>query len=136
MKTVIVSGVSGSGKSVAYKTFENLGYHCMDNVPVQMLSYYQSYFQQYKNDFDKVVSVVDARDTNGINTLPDPEIQKWKKHDQSIEILFLDARDHVLIQRYSETRHRHPLSPKGSIEMVSPKNVNFCNPFEILPHCI
>lgn len=115
MKTIIVSGISGSGKSLAYKTFEDLGYHCMDNVPVQMLSHYQKYFKEHDQDFDRVALVVDARDASSIKELPE-EIQKWKTEDQGIEILFLDAQDHILIQRYSETRHRHPLSQKGSIE--------------------
>ncbi|MCB0272320.1 MAG: RNase adapter RapZ [Bdellovibrionales bacterium] len=115
MKTLIISGMSGSGKSLAYKTFEDIGFYCMDNVPVEMLPHYQTYFEKHQNQFDKVALVVDGRDTKSIKMLP-TQINTWKEKDQGIEVLFFDAHDPVLINRYSETRHRHPLSPKGSIE--------------------
>jgi UPF0042 nucleotide-binding protein len=114
MQVLIISGVSGSGKSQAVKIFEDLGYYCVDNLPVPLLSNFFDLMGQSFGEFSKIALVIDARDKDGISELPN-EIQKNLLRGKNVNLLFLDANTNVLIRRYSETRHKHPLSPTGSV---------------------
>ena len=114
MQVLIISGVSGSGKSQATKIFEDLGYYCVDNLPVPLLSNFFDVMGQSFGEFSKIALVIDARDKEGIAELPN-EIQKNLLRGKNVNLLFLDANNDVLIRRYSETRHKHPLSPTGSV---------------------
>ena len=106
MKLVIVSGRSGSGKSVALRVLEDLGYYCVDNLPLQMM---ESLLAQLKGSNDLVAISVDVRN------MPTQDIQLDKQFanlPNDIELLsfFLNSSDEVLLKRYSETRRLHPLS--------------------------
>lgn len=114
MQVLIISGVSGSGKSLANKVFEDLGYYCVDNLPVPLLSNFFDLMGQSFGEFTKVALVIDARDKEYISDLPN-EIQKNLLRGKNVSLLFLDANNDVLARRYGESRHRHPLSPTGSV---------------------
>ena len=106
MKLVLVSGRSGSGKSVALRVLEDLGYYCVDNLPLQMM---ESLLEQLKGRNDLVAISVDVRN------MPSEEIQLEKQlaklpKDTEILSFFLNSSDSVLLKRYSETRRLHPLS--------------------------
>ncbi|QYJ81951.1 MULTISPECIES: RNase adapter RapZ [Shewanella] len=106
MKLVLVSGRSGSGKSVALRVLEDLGYYCVDNLPLQMM---ESLLEQLKGRSDLVAISVDVRN------MPSEEIQLEKQlaklpKDTEILSFFLNSSDNVLLKRYSETRRLHPLS--------------------------
>lgn len=110
---IIVSGMSGAGKSQALKAFEDLGYYCVDNLlPQLIIEVAKTVGSGSMQDFNKVALVVDSRGGEffkGIYSILD----LLKLNNISFRILFLDARDDVLINRYKETRRYHPLSPKG-----------------------
>jgi UPF0042 nucleotide-binding protein len=114
LQVLIISGVSGSGKSLANKVFEDLGYYCVDNLPVPLLTNFFDLMGHSFGEFTKVALVIDARDKEYISDLPN-EIQKNLLRGKNVSLLFLDAINDVLIRRYSTTRHKHPLSPTGSV---------------------
>lgn len=111
MKLIIITGLSGSGKSVALNTLEDLGYYCIDNLPAFMLPSLAEGFTKSNNERFQLTAVgIDARDPtaklDSISTL----LQPLKEQGISYEIIFLEAQDETLIKRFSETRRRHPLS--------------------------
>lgn len=105
MQLIIMSGRSGSGKSVALKVLEDLGYYCVDNMPVTLIPQFIS-TQQHS---DKVAVSIDIRN---LPTTPDEITQVLDSFDQEIDLslFFLEADEHELIKRFSETRRLHPLS--------------------------
>ena len=114
MRLIIVSGLSGSGKSVALHVLEDLGYYCIDNLPAALL---KSLLDELTSDddsiIDRVAVGVDARNPErDIEALPDV-VEELRKNGVQTEILFLQASDDVLLKRYSESRRRHPLSDRG-----------------------
>lgn len=116
MKFVIVTGMSGSGKTVALKIFEDIGYECVDNLPVELLPK----FIELSETSDKVVRDValgiDIRRGAGLVTMPDV-LDMLKTKGIDYKILFLDAGDEVLIKRYKETRRLHPLAKHENLEV-------------------
>jgi RNase adapter protein RapZ len=109
----VISGLSGSGKSCAVKTLEDLGYYCVDNLPVPVLKQFLELTRQSAEEIGKLALVIDARDKRHIGELP-AILKKVAKDGFNVELLFLEASDEVLSRRFSETRHRHHLSPSGS----------------------
>jgi len=105
MKLIVVSGRSGSGKSVALRVLEDLGYYCVDNIPVNLLP---ALTHTVINDYDNVAVSLDVR-----NLPADPsdvsEILDYLPNSVELSILYLDANDDDLIRRFSETRRLHPL---------------------------
>jgi UPF0042 nucleotide-binding protein len=115
MRLIIVSGLSGSGKSVALHVLEDLGYYCVDNLPAALLN---SVVEEVRSDGDqteKLLAVgVDARNRpKDLDSLP-KLISALRESGVQTELLFLQAGDDVLKKRYSETRRRHPLAKPGS----------------------
>ena len=110
---IIVSGMSGAGKSQALKAFEDLGYYCVDNLLPQLIPEAAKTLDSASlQEFNKAALVVDSRGGeffNGIFSVLD----LLKLNGIDYKLLFLDARDDILINRYKETRRSHPLSPKG-----------------------
>jgi UPF0042 nucleotide-binding protein len=103
----LISGLSGSGKSVALKALEDSGYYCVDNLPAELLHVLTNNLKQA--GVKKVAVSVDVR--SGFNVLLLPlYIDKLKKQDVDVHVLFLDAKDDTLVKRFSETRRLHPLS--------------------------
>jgi len=114
MRLIIVSGLSGSGKSVALHVLEDLGYYCIDNLPVALL---KSAIDEVTADPDAARSLlavgVDARNQQqNFNLLPQL-IEELRQQGKEAEILFLQADDDILLKRFSETRRPHPLDERG-----------------------
>lgn len=110
---VIVTGISGAGKASALKTFEDLGFHCVDNLPLELLPDFASLVSS-SVEVARAAIVVDVREGATLDRLP--EILKSLKRLLSTRVVYLDAQDAVLVRRYSETRRPHPL---GRSETVS-----------------
>ncbi len=115
MRLVMVTGMSGAGKSSAMKMLEDAGYYCVDNLPVQLISTFTHLISESKGDIDKAVMGIDIRNEQYFDAL-DSELDKLKKMGVTCEILFLESSDEVLIKRYKETRRQHPLSGGGRVD--------------------
>jgi UPF0042 nucleotide-binding protein len=109
---VIVTGISGAGKASALKAFEDLGYHAVDNLPLELLTEFAELVGKSR-EIERAVIVVDVREGQTLDRLPD--ILKRVRQVLPTRVLFLDAQDGVLVRRYSETRRPHPL---GGLETV------------------
>ena len=107
MQVVLISGLSGSGKSIALNVLEDSGYYCVDNLPAPLLSHLVGHLRAEEHEL--VAVAVDMRGGSSIAALP-PQLRKLEAEGVTLRFVFLDARDDVLIQRFSETRRRHPLA--------------------------
>lgn len=114
MEFLVITGMSGAGKSQAMKVMEDKGYYCMDNLPPALLSKFAELCNESIKPIDKVAVVVDIRGGEFFASLF-KSLEKLASMDISYKILFLDASDDVLIKRYKELRRPHPLKPEGSI---------------------
>lgn len=115
MRFVIVSGMSGAGKSTTLKTLEDIGYFCVDNLPIQLIKRFAEIAHDKDTEVDNVAIGVDIRSGEALEQL-DAYLKELKTEGFEFEILFLDASDDVLIKRYKETRRNHPLSRGGRVE--------------------
>ena len=113
MEIVIVSGLSGSGKSQAANALEDLGYYCIDNMPPKLINNFIDIAAEENTELEKAAFVIDAR---GGALLDDVKNVLADLQEKEIphKIVFLEASDKILIQRYSETRRNHPLASAGS----------------------
>ena len=111
-RVVLVTGLSGSGKSTAAKVFEDLGYFCVDNTPPVLLPKIIDLVSEARGEGAKVALVADVR---GREFLPDfaRVIEDLRRKGHGVRVLFLDADDEVLMRRFSETRRKHPLAGLG-----------------------
>ncbi len=107
---VIVTGISGSGKASALKAFEDLGFHAVDNLPLELLPDFAALVEK-SAEIQSAAIVVDVREGQTLDRLP--EILKGVKKLLNTRVVFLDAQDAVLVRRYSETRRPHPLGRQG-----------------------
>ncbi len=108
MKLVLISGLSGSGKTVALHVLEDAGYYCVDNLPSMLLP---QLVQQLRDEgYDRAAVAIDMRGGASIGALPVQLENLRQGGDIEVSLVFLDSRDDVLIQRFSETRRRHPLA--------------------------
>lgn len=114
MKFVIITGMSGAGKSLAMKHMEDMGFFCIDNLPPALMGKFIKVSVVGESKFSKVALVIDIRGGNMLDGLL-PCLKVLKKDGIPYEILFLDASDDVLIKRYKETRRIHPLSVNGML---------------------
>jgi UPF0042 nucleotide-binding protein len=111
-KLVIVTGISGAGKASALKAFEDLGYHAVDNLPLELLPDFAVLVEK-STEINKAAIVVDIREGQTLDRLP--EIIKGVKKLLNTRMVFLDAQDAVLVRRYSETRRPHPLGRSETV---------------------
>ena len=110
MRLVIVSGLSGSGKSVALNVLEDAGFYCIDNIPVGLLrSFVKEIEPRQDADYDQVGVGLDARNLPDVAQLPGL-IDELRESGSGCEVVFLQASDDVLLSRFSETRRKHPLT--------------------------
>ena len=110
MRFVIVTGLSGAGKTQATRSLEDLGYFCVDNLPPTLISKFAEACMQSGGNIEKVALVIDIRGGVFFDDFFDT-LNYLKRNEFKYEILFLDASDEVLIKRFKETRRSHPLSP-------------------------
>ncbi len=107
MKLFIFTGLSGSGKSVALRTLEDLGFYCIDNLPIQLLD--ACIETLMKQGYSNVAISLDIRNRSFLGVLPE-EVRNVSNQGVEVKIVFLDASNETLLRRYSETRRPHPLS--------------------------
>lgn len=106
MQLFLISGLSGSGKSVALKALEDSGYYCVDNLPAALLPVLMENLHQTGNT--RIAVSIDVRSGDSVKQLPH-YIERLKQQDIDVHLLFLDAQTDTLVKRFSETRRRHPL---------------------------
>lgn len=114
MRFVIVTGLSGAGKTQATRTLEDLGYFCVDNLPPKLIPKFAEACMQSGGSIEKVALVIDIRGGVFFDDFFE-SIKYLKDNEFEYEILFLEATDEVLIKRFKETRRSHPLSPDGRV---------------------
>ncbi|QUH18717.1 RNase adapter RapZ [Alkaliphilus sp. B6464] len=114
MRFVIITGLSGAGKSQAVKYLEDFGFYCIDNLPPTLIPKFAELCHQSQGALDKVALVIDIRGGMFFDDLF-TSLESLEALGYKYEILFLDASDNALIKRFKETRRNHPLSGDGSI---------------------
>lgn len=116
MKLVIVTGMSGAGKTVALKMMEDMGYYCVDNLPIPLIEKFAELALGSNQGLSNQVALgIDIRSGQELPLL-DKILEQWRADGIPFEILFLDASDEVLLKRYKETRRNHPLAGAGRID--------------------
>lgn len=115
MRFVVVTGMSGGGKSTALKMLEDTGFYCVDNLPVSLLEKFIELIAMPDSEITKVALGLDVRAGHSFAGVTDI-LYKQKEKGYELEILFMDAQDKALVKRYKETRRVHPLVPEGRIE--------------------
>lgn len=114
MRFVIVTGLSGAGKTQAIRCLEDLGYFCVDNLPPTLIKKFAEACFQTEGKIDRVALVIDIRGGEFFDNLFQ-NLKEIQKCGYDYEILYLDASDEILIKRYKESRRKHPLAPQGRI---------------------
>lgn len=114
-KLVVITGMSGAGKTVAIQSLEDIGYFCIDNLPPLLLPKFAELFKQANGSLQKVAIVVDLRGRAFFSTLLEALQALAEEDGIRAHILFLDADDQTLVRRYKETRRRHPLNTEGTL---------------------
>ena len=115
MRFVVVTGMSGGGRSTALKVLEDSGFYCVDNLPVSLIDKFVELLSGQGEEINKVALGLDVRSGQSFEDASNV-LQKLKDEGHQLEILFMDADDHALIKRYKETRRAHPLAIDGRIE--------------------
>ncbi len=115
MELVIITGMSGAGRSQAMKVLEDFGYYCIDNLPPVLIHQFVALCNQNTEDIEKLALVTDIRGGIFFKDLQ-KEMENLKANGLDFKLLFLDSSDKVLIKRFKEARRSHPLNPNGSIE--------------------
>jgi len=111
---VIISGLSGSGKSTAVHMLEDMDYYCVDNIPPTLLPTFIELCENTEKEITKVALVIDIRERVSFDSAPEI-IKEFKKKGYPVDMIFLESSDATLIKRYKETRRKHPLSDDGNI---------------------
>ena len=119
MEFIIVTGLSGAGKSRAVDALEDIGFYCVDNIPPKLIPTFYDLFLQVKNKMPRVAVVTDIRGGEMFSSLFEV-LDSMKNEGRKYKILFLDANDLILIHRFKETRRMHPLAERnfGSLEQA------------------
>lgn len=115
MRFVIVTGMSGAGKSTALKMLEDMGYFCVDNLPIPLISKFAELTFKQTTGVNNVALGVDVRSGQALNEL-ESVLEEMVSNGFNYEILFLNASDEVLVKRYKETRRSHPLAGAGRVD--------------------
>ncbi len=114
VRFIVITGISGAGKSLVAKYLEDMGFFCVDNMPPSLIPKFAEVCFQSRGKMDKVALVIDIRGGELFNDLF-PALETLKEDGFNYEILFLEASDKVLIKRYKESRRAHPLAPEGRL---------------------
>jgi UPF0042 nucleotide-binding protein len=110
---VILTGLSGSGKGSVLNTFEDLGFYCVDNLPVALIPTFTELYEEGRGEIERAALLVDAREGEQIEKLPG--IYRKLSSEHPATLVFIEASDEALLRRFSETRRPHPLSHGGSV---------------------
>lgn len=110
---VILTGLSGSGKSTVLKAFEDMGFYCVDNMPVELIPIFAELHEAGEGNFSRAALLVDAREGAQLQKLPG--LLTHLRKDHPISLVFIEADDDALLRRYSETRRPHPLGKDYSV---------------------
>ena len=113
---VLLTGLSGSGKSTVLKTFEDLGYYCVDNLPVELIPTFSELNFYGNTEVERAALLVDAREGNQIERLP--ALYKQISREIPASLVFIEASDEALLRRFSETRRPHPLGHDRPVREV------------------
>ena len=114
MKLVIVTGMSGAGKTIALKMLEDIGFYCVDNLPISLVDKFVQLVSE-GTSIEKAALGLDIRSGEELGNL-DEILENWRRSNVDVQVLFLDANDAVLFKRYKETRRTHPLAGAGRLE--------------------
>lgn len=114
MRLLILTGMSGAGKSTALKMLEDMGYYCVDNLPIQLLKSFVDLSDRQEFKRQRVVVGIDIRSGETLSLLSDI-LSELEQDGKKVDILFMDAEEEVLVNRYKETRRTHPLSQSERI---------------------
>jgi UPF0042 nucleotide-binding protein len=115
LNIIIVTGMSGSGKTTAMAVLEDMGFFCIDNIPVQLIPKFIELIMDSKEDIKNIAFSIDVRGRGFFSGLSD-QLRALKSTKNKVTIIFLDSSDSVLLKRYSETRRKHPLAQDMPIE--------------------
>ena len=115
LQFVIVTGMSGAGKSTAMKMMEDMGFFCIDNLPIPLLDKLVDFTTNFHTKVERIAIGIDSRSGEHLQTV-EGMLDVLAQKDVKYEILFLDAEDNVLIKRYKETRRSHPLAPDERVD--------------------
>lgn len=115
MKLVIVTGMSGAGKTIALKMLEDLGFYCVDNMPIPLMEPFTRLAMENPSAHERMALGIDIRSGEELPRLQHV-LEEWKADGMPFQILFLDAGDETLVKRYKETRRSHPLAGKGRVD--------------------
>jgi UPF0042 nucleotide-binding protein len=107
MQLIVISGLAGSGKSIALTVLEDSGYYCVDNLPANLLQEVTLYLKE--SGHQRVAVSIDARSRETLHLLPQ-RLADLRRQEMDVHLLFLEAKTDALVKRFSETRRRHPLS--------------------------
>ncbi len=134
MQLILISGLSGAGKSTALKILEDSGYYCVDNLPIPILEQLINLYTQY--NYKKIALSVDTRSSPMLEQLP-KSIKILQQQGVKTQIIYLDAKDDILIKRFSETRRKHPLSDgKNTVSDCIKQERLMLEPIESIAHKI
>jgi UPF0042 nucleotide-binding protein len=114
-RIVFVSGLSGSGKSTAMAALEDQSFYCVDNLPAQLIEQFLSLCANAVPPIEQIAVAIDAREVPFLRDMP-RVVEKLRKSHPRVDVIFLDARDQVLVNRYRETRRVHPMAAGASVE--------------------
>ena len=138
MQLVIVSGLSGAGKSVALNQYEDLGYYCIDNIPLALVGPMAlRALKQVEKRYQRLAIGIDARESPKEITKFPKYLEKLHAHGVQTRVIFLTANEQVLLHRYSETRRKHPLSsPETSLQEAISQEMELLEPIANLANSI
>lgn len=116
LEIVVITGLSGSGKTLALRAFEDLGYFCVDNLPVALIPVFADLCVKSRKDINRAALVVDVREGKYLQDFPRMFDKLRRKGGPLVRLIFFESDDATLMQRFSETRRPHPLAEGGTLE--------------------
>lgn len=114
LNLIILTGMSGAGKTVAMQSLEDAGFYCVDNLPPQLIPTFSSLIENSANHVQNVALAIDLRTIDFLESLPNALGEIEKNQHIDYQIVFLDANDQVLVQRYKQSRRKHPMTAEDS----------------------